>query len=136
MPVAPTLRCTTAAGREFIAQTIRVDVAADLALLSCDLRRAERAELGEQPEQGAPVVIVGSGFCHDHSIKRGCVANLERGSLLLDARIGPGDSGCAVLNEDEQLVGMVRAVGLTPPFVGYGIAVDADRLRTFLEEVP
>lgn len=135
MPVAPVLRCTLADGREFQARPLRSVPGADLALLSCDLH-VERAELGDQPEQGAPVVIVGSGFHYEHSIKQGIVANLDDGDLLLDARVGPGDSGCAVLSEDEQLVGMVRAVGLVPPFVGYGIAVDADTLRAFLEQAP
>lgn len=133
LPVAPVLKCTTADGREFIAQPVLVSPAQDLALLSCDLDPdIDRAHLGDQPEQGAPVVVVGSGFHFRNSVKHGYVANWADGDLLLDVRIGPGDSGCAVLNEDEDLVGMVRAVHLLPPFVGYGVAVDVDQLREFL----
>lgn len=133
-PVAPVLRCTTANGAEFLATVTRTDAGKDLALLSCRLERVDLAELGRSPEQDAPVVIVGSGFGRAHSVKHGTVANLEPGVLLLDARILPGDSGGAVLNQDDQLVGMVRAVSVEPPFVGYGIAVDADTLRAFLEK--
>lgn len=131
-PVAPVLKCTTASGLEFLSTVTRVDEAQDLALLACPVDRLERVELGELPEQGAPVVVVGSGLGVHHSIKRGLVANLEPGTLHLDARVLPGDSGCVVLNEDEQMVGMVRAVALQPPFVGYGIAVSVDALQEFL----
>lgn len=129
--LAPELVCRTSTGQTLVGVPLRIDSDNDLALLAV-VPVLTGVRMGAEPSLGDPIWVVGCGFQVAHSVKRGVVSNREPGRLLLDAMVLPGDSGCAVLNDRGELVGMVRAVYHSSAITGYGVAVDLATIQAFL----
>ena len=108
----------------------------DLALLHIDRANTEFFPLAEDVYKGEPVALMGSPLGETSTLNVGVVAKLNGDTLLVDASVLPGDSGCPLFNQNEQLVGVVTA-GYIVLFgtTHLNIAQSLDAVRFFLTQV-
>lgn len=111
----------------------RLDMQRDLALLSTR-HRFQGVRVGDNPQKGDFVWVVGCSGGLFNSIKRGVVSNFDGNFMAIDATVSPGDSGGPVVNEEGDLVGVTDAMLLSGGLIyTYGLAVNRNCVKDFLE---
>lgn len=92
----------------------------DLAILRCS-GLANRAYIRHvsSVSRGERVIAIGSPGIDNLLVTSGIVSSFdhERGKLLVDISAGPGMSGGPVFNMKGELVGIVQAILMRPPFI-------------------
>ena len=118
-------------GRRVPLRVLRVDRAADLALLEGFDPPGPALRLAEAPaEPGEPVLAFGNGLGRSRiAVKQGIISSVDEHVLETDAAINPGDSGGPLVREDGSVVGVVLA---KQDGEGVALAVGAARVRQFL----
>jgi S1-C subfamily serine protease len=81
----------------------------DLALLHIDKRDTPYLEMAKSARRGDRVFILGSPLGITDTLTMGIVAKLAGDQTLLDCGALPGNSGGPVLNENEEMVGVLVA---------------------------
>ena len=111
----------------------RFDKRRDLALLNTR-HRFQGVRLGETPQRGDTVWVIGCSGDLFNSLKRGVVSNLGE-YMVIDALLSPGDSGGPVVNEDGELVGISDAMLLSCGgfHYTYGLCVTTENVKNFLQ---
>lgn len=111
----------------------RLDMKRDLALLSTK-HQFQGVQVGENPQKGDCIWVVGCSGGLFNSIKRGIVSNFDGDFMAIDAIVSPGDSGGPVVNEAGELVGVTDAMLLSSGIIyTYGLAVNRNCVKDFLE---
>jgi S1-C subfamily serine protease len=100
--------------RRFTGTIVKVDEAADLALMTTTDKFPPLQPAAEAAKPGLPVVVVGSPLGLEDSVTSGVVSALRSGGstgpvLQFDAPVNPGNSGGPVVNAQGQVVGVVNA---------------------------
>lgn len=115
-------------------------VADDLALVKVSLRLPTVATLASSdPDEGAPVLVVGYPNGGQQTVERGEVVEYARlreprnasPVMRMTAEIVPGNSGGAVVGRSGEVVGIVFGVETE---TGYGLAIPASAVRSLLAE--
>jgi putative serine protease PepD len=113
--------------RRFTGQIVKVDVAADLALITTTEKFSRLQPAGEAAKPGQPVVVVGAPFGRQDTVTSGIVSALRGsasgGELQFDAPVNPGNSGGPVVNAQKQVVGVVNAKRVDSEGISLGIPV-------------
>jgi S1-C subfamily serine protease len=113
--------------RRFTGQIVKVDVAADLALLQSTDKFPRLASATDPAKPGQPVVVVGSPLGLEDSVTSGVVSALRniggQSVLQFDAPVNPGNSGGPIVNAQGQVVGVVNAKLNNAEGISLGIPV-------------
>jgi serine protease Do len=125
-------------GRNYTAELIAYDAAADLAIIKIPahkplpvIRWGTSADLME----GESVVALGNAFGYEQTVTRGIISALGRDVqvsdvqayddlIQTDASINPGNSGGPLLNIDGEMIGVNVAVRAGAQGIGFAIPVD------------
>lgn len=81
----------------------------DLALLHIDRRSSDYFRLAQSVTRGEKIFILGSPLAITNSLSTGIIAKLDGDVNLVDCSALPGNSGSAVYNENNELVGVLTA---------------------------
>lgn len=82
------------------------DKDSDLALLLTQGVVSQLPVASSKPSRGDFVMALGSPYGIEGSISTGIVSNLDEDTILTDAAVDPGNSGCPLVNSKGQLVGI------------------------------
>jgi len=129
---------TLSDGRQFTAERVSTDPAADLAVIKI----AAPSKLAVIPVGtssdlmlGETVIAIGNAYGYENTVTRGIVSALHRSVqvsdaqgyddlIQVDAPINPGNSGGPLLNIDGQMIGVNVAVRAGAQCIGFAIPVD------------
>ncbi len=136
----------TSSGLEYPARVVGFDPEGDLALLEVDGLDAPSLPLGSAKAGDVGVIASVSGELElnliEYRVARIVVAQsgdiydqgrVERTVLEIEAEVGPGVSGAALVDGDGAIVGIVFAESTESPGAAY--ALDASEIVAFLEAV-
>lgn len=119
--------------------SIYVDKTVDLAVCRVPIPEDESFALSAVPmgqgiDCGELVTVIGYGFFGEKITTKCYVAMpSEKGRLVLDGTINPGNSGCPVLNDNNEIVGVVVIKVWGMGFEGIGITHSVDICKNVLE---
>jgi len=133
--------------RQFEAEVVGKDPAADLAVIRIDARGLRELEMADSDtlQVGDFVVAIGNPFGLEQTVTSGIVSALGRSGLGIegyenfiqtDASINPGNSGGALVDLDGRLVGINTAiVGPSGGNVGIGFAIPSNMARSIMDQL-
>ena len=111
------------------------DLAADLALVKCDLQASPKLALGKLAASGAgtSVISIGTPKGLDWSVSKGIVSAVrEKNGVILiqtDAAINPGNSGGPLINIDRnEVIGVISFALKDATVEGLNFAVSAEQI--------
>jgi serine protease Do len=125
--------------REYTAELIAYDAAADLAIIKIPapkplavIRLGTSADLMD----GESVIALGNAFGYEQTVTRGIISALGRDVqvsdtqsyddlIQTDASINPGNSGGPLLNVDGEMIGVNVAVRAGAQGIGFAIPIDS-----------
>ncbi|MEX0612791.1 MAG: trypsin-like peptidase domain-containing protein [Pirellulales bacterium] len=125
-------------GREYTADLVAYDAAADLAIIKIPapkplpiIRLGTSADLMD----GESVIALGNAFGYEQTVTRGIISALGRDVqvsdvqsyddlIQTDASINPGNSGGPLLNIDGEMIGVNVAVRAGAQGIGFAIPID------------
>ena len=120
----------TQGAREYDGEIVRVEPAADLALIEVLADLPALTPASELPAIGDPVMVVGSGASLEGTITTGVVSSLDRELdgqtyLQFSAVVNPGNSGGPVLDAAGNVIGVttLKLVGLELEGLSFAIPV-------------
>lgn len=114
---------------------IELDLNNDLALLKVDKYFGEMEVAEDTPEIGDPIYLVGNGLLIPNMYKKGYVSGFISNLMLSDCMSLPGDSGCGVFNEDDELVGVHDCRIMGPEGQdGFEGSIKLEIVKEFLED--
>ena len=118
------------------AKVIKFDKDMDLALLRIDGTFDYKSTLSKDTDiyPGQPVFAIGNPKTLDRNVSVGVVSsieNMEEGSIIHDAAISAGSSGCPLYNDRGEIIGIVYAYREGQ---NLNFAVPAEAIRKFLEQ--
>lgn len=96
-------------GKTYQAVIVATSTNHDLALLHIDRRNTEYFRLAQSITRGEKIFILGSPLAITNSLSTGIIAKLDGDQNLVDCGALPGNSGSAVYNEKNELVGVLTA---------------------------
>lgn len=132
-------------GKEYIAQVLKSDTSADLALLCIQGQGAKFQPMALDPVEhlwvGEEVLAIGHPYGYAFTASRGIVSAVDReitmptgemlGDLIqTDAAINPGNSGGPLINSQGQLIGI--NVALRDGAQGIAFAIHVSNVRSFV----
>jgi len=120
----------TQGAREYDGEIVRVEPAADLALIEVLADLPALTPASELPAIGDPVMVVGSGASLEGTITTGVLSSLDRELdgqtyLQFSAVVNPGNSGGPVLDAAGNVIGVttLKLVGLELEGLSFAIPV-------------
>ncbi len=133
--------------RQFEAEVVGKDPAADLAVIRIDAQGLTEIEMADSDtlQVGDFVVAIGNPFGLEQTVTSGIVSALGRSGLGIegyenfiqtDASINPGNSGGALVDLEGRLVGINTAiVGPAGGNVGIGFAIPSNMARSIMDQL-
>jgi serine protease Do len=126
-------------GRQYTAEVISHDAAADLAVIKIPSSKPlPIIRLGTSSDlmDGESVIALGNAFGYEQTVTRGIVSALGRDVqvsdtqsyddlIQTDASINPGNSGGPLLNIDGEMIGVNVAVRAGAQGIGFAIPIDS-----------
>lgn len=106
---AASIDVVTYDGRTYQATIVATSTAHDIALLHIDRRNTEYFKLATSASRGEKIFILGSPLAISNSLSTGIIAKLDGDVNLVDCGALPGNSGSAVYNDKQELVGVLTA---------------------------
>jgi len=127
-------------GRQYTAELIAHDAAADLAIIKVPASKPLPViRLGTSSDlmNGESVIALGNAFGYEQTVTRGIVSALGRDVqvsdtqsyddlIQTDASINPGNSGGPLLNIDGEMIGVNVAVRAGAQGIGFAIPIDSE----------
>jgi serine protease Do len=126
-------------GRQYTAEIIAYDAAADLAVIKIPAPKPlPIIKLGTSSDlmDGESVIALGNAFGYEQTVTRGIISALGRDVqvsdtqsyddlIQTDASINPGNSGGPLLNIDGEMIGVNVAVRAGAQGIGFAIPIDS-----------
>jgi serine protease Do len=126
-------------GRQYTAELIASDSAADLALIKIPAPKplpVIRMGTSSDLMDGESVIALGNAFGYEQTVTRGIISALGRDVqvsdtqsyddlIQTDASINPGNSGGPLLNIDGEMIGVNVAVRAGAQGIGFAIPIDS-----------
>jgi serine protease Do len=126
-------------GRQYTAELVASDAAADLALIKIPAPKplpVIRIGTSSDLMDGESVIALGNAFGYEQTVTRGIISALGRDVqvsdtqsyddlIQTDASINPGNSGGPLLNIDGEMIGVNVAVRAGAQGIGFAIPIDS-----------
>ena len=143
---ATRIRVTLQDGRRLKASLKATDPRTELALLKVNGTRLRPARLdaSESVDVGLPVLVIGSPYGLEGSVNFGIIASLRQMTefrafdrvIQIDAAVGPGHAGAAVVDFRGHVVGLVAGrKSSVPEGASLGFALPVDAIKKALSDL-